>query len=278
MIAAGIIFGVTYLVLGSSAFPAFTSGAPRCPPWRCGNGRVRCRVVFRGASGNRPRYSSLPARHDDRARVSRALGVLRGRGAIRDRVGAKPAPAPRDRRRLFGASFGPFHERHDLPDVHTRRAAGGATARSVACSVPDRSRDLLERRQRLHHHRESSERPDRRALGGALPRVRSDARAFVRGGSARHLGDPGRDLQAGDHGKTLVVPPPLQATAVSTWMLVSALACGLGMVVALALGASPPAAAMTAGAGGSSRGPRARESHSRKWTGACCSCSEACSS
>ena len=50
-------------------------------------------------------------------------------------------------------------------------------------------------------------------------------------------------------GRPLVVPPPLQPTAVSTWMLASALACGLGMVVALALGASPPAAAMTAGAG-----------------------------
>lgn len=50
-------------------------------------------------------------------------------------------------------------------------------------------------------------------------------------------------------GRPLVVPPPKQPAAISPWMFASALACGLGMVVALALGASPPAAAITAGAG-----------------------------
>jgi Na+/H+ antiporter NhaD/arsenite permease-like protein len=49
-------------------------------------------------------------------------------------------------------------------------------------------------------------------------------------------------------GARLAIPPPRQPQPVRPWLLVSALASGLGLVVALAGGAAPGAAAMAAGA------------------------------
>jgi Na+/H+ antiporter NhaD/arsenite permease-like protein len=46
----------------------------------------------------------------------------------------------------------------------------------------------------------------------------------------------------------LVVPPPRRPAEIQPWILFSSLAAGTGMVIALALGAHPAAAAMTAGA------------------------------
>jgi Na+/H+ antiporter NhaD/arsenite permease-like protein len=46
----------------------------------------------------------------------------------------------------------------------------------------------------------------------------------------------------------LEIPPPRAPQSVETWMLTSAMLCGGGMLVALALGARPAAAAMTAAA------------------------------
>jgi len=53
-----------------------------------------------------------------------------------------------------------------------------------------------------------------------------------------------RDLPPGP----LVVPPPREAQSVDRWMLAAGLASGAGMIAALASGARPAAAAMTAGA------------------------------
>lgn len=49
-------------------------------------------------------------------------------------------------------------------------------------------------------------------------------------------------------GRTLVVPPPRATPAPQRWMLVASLASGLGMMVALSLGVNPAAAAMAAAA------------------------------
>ncbi len=49
-------------------------------------------------------------------------------------------------------------------------------------------------------------------------------------------------------GAPLVVPPPRQPIEVQRWILAASLLAGTGMVIALALGAHPAAAAMTAGA------------------------------
>lgn len=46
----------------------------------------------------------------------------------------------------------------------------------------------------------------------------------------------------------LIVPPPRQPLEVQHWILAASLLAGAGMVIALALGAQPAAAAMTAGA------------------------------
>jgi Na+/H+ antiporter NhaD/arsenite permease-like protein len=48
--------------------------------------------------------------------------------------------------------------------------------------------------------------------------------------------------------KPLVVPPPRQPREIQRWILFASLSAGAGMVVALALGAHPASAAMTAGA------------------------------
>ncbi len=49
-------------------------------------------------------------------------------------------------------------------------------------------------------------------------------------------------------GAPLTVPPPRQPLAVQRWILAASMAAGSGMVIALALGAHPASAAMTAGA------------------------------
>lgn len=49
-------------------------------------------------------------------------------------------------------------------------------------------------------------------------------------------------------GAPLTVPPPRQPLAVQRWLLAAAMAAGIGMVVALALGARPASAAMSAAA------------------------------
>ncbi len=49
-------------------------------------------------------------------------------------------------------------------------------------------------------------------------------------------------------GATLTVPPPRHPPTIQVWMMAAGIASGSGMVIALAFGAQPAAAAMTAGA------------------------------